>query len=333
VKARLLASLAAILALVGLALAPVPPALSAAERTGTLRVQLTTPSGADWQEKGFYVVVNGMTKDVYDEARTDANGTAVVHVPPGKYRITVETYRTQYEYAISTQDYIKIARGQTKTIGMAIYRGASILGTVRTPNGKPLSGAVVAVTKPDGVLYGFSTSDKKGRYAIRGLQTGKYVVMFNQRTWADPKSDPIQDYGWSYYQGDSMADAKRVHVYRQNQYIGATTTRGISGTVEKGSLLTASLAEAGGAKSRLLVDRVNGKGKYVASESVYAPFDKAGTRAQVRMHSGTYRLGVKYAGDSYYYTGEGATLTTDATKARLVSIDGAYPGFAFGARP
>jgi len=329
-KRRLSLLLVAMLAVGG---ATLPVAAADASTTkGTLRIQLTTAAGADVQSKGFVVTASGMTKNVYEEAKTNAKGVASLKVPAGKYTITLATYRTKYEYAVTSKDYIAISRGQVKTIGMKLLKGAIITGKVKKTNGKALKGADVVATDNKGIVYGRTTTDKNGKYIMRGLPTGKYVIVFNERTWADPKNATVAKYGWKFYKGDSLASAKRVTVYAQNRFTGPTSTSGISGRVPAGTKLTANLKDKNNANGRLKVQRISAKGQYLDVGSVYSAFSPGYTQAKLRVGAGKYRLGVQYGKTTYYYTGEGLVLTKDFAKAKLVNFTKSPVTINFGPR-
>ncbi|MFT4122867.1 MAG: carboxypeptidase-like regulatory domain-containing protein [Microbacteriaceae bacterium] len=312
------------------------PAASASVWTGTLKVQLTTVDGDDWHKKGMYVNVAGMSSSVSVTKRTDSTGLAVVKVKPGKYTITVQSYRTDYTYAISTQDYIKIARGQTKTIGMKVVKGGVISGTVTKPNGNPLPNATVAVTKSDGVIYGYTTTNSKGKYVLRGLQTGRYYVIFNQRSWNDPTDKILQNYAWSYWGGATLSASKKVTVYAQNAYAAQTHRSGVNGRVgTHTTTLTVSLTSGVTSSARLLLDNVTASGTYLAAQSVYSRItDAGGTTLTLKVHAQLrYRIGVKRGSTTYYYTGEGQTLTTDVDSAVYVWISGPTASYTLGEFP
>jgi hypothetical protein len=330
-KRRLSVLLVAMLAIGG---ATLPVAAADASTTkGTLHIQLTTPAGDDVASKGFVVTASGMTKNVYKEATTNAKGIATLKVPAGKYTITVATYRTKYEYAVSTKDYIAIARGQVKTIGMKLAKGAVITGKVTKTNGKALKGAIVVATTNTGIRYASATTDAKGKYVLRGLPTGKYVILFNEHQWADPKNAVVDNYGSKFYKGDTLASAKRVTVYAQNRYTGSTKTTGISGRVGSGTKLTVNLKDPSKDKGTLLVDRVSAKGAYLTVGSIYGPVAKKSTQSKLRAAPGTYRLGIQYGKNKYYYTGEGMTLTKDPVKAVTVTFTKSAKTINFGPRP
>jgi Carboxypeptidase regulatory-like domain len=322
VKRRLSLFLVGVLAIGGLAVAPAMTANAAGgTKVGVIKVRLTTPSNGNFPHKGFVVTASGMTKNVYKEAKTNKLGFATLRVPPGKYTITVATYRSDYRYAVVHQDYIAISRGQTKTIGMKMYKGAKVSGKVLTPTGFALKGATVAAVTKKGVIVASTTSTKNGVYHLAGLPTGHYAIVFNQRSYDDGKSKVVANYAWGYYKGSSLATAKYLTVYKQNRYVAATSTTGIDGPVTKGTTITANLALKDSKSGRLLVDHIGSKGQYLQDGSVYAPF-KSGVTAKVRLHSGKYRLGVVYAGINYYYTGDGQTLTTSVTKATTYTYVG-----------
>lgn len=334
-KSRLLAAVAALALVAGVSLVSAAPASATA--TGTLRVQVQTVTGANWNHKGMYISAQNMRTTFETEARTDAAGVATLKVPSGKYTITVESYKTDYTYAISSQDYIQIARGQTKTIGMKVALGGRVAGTLTLPDGKPLKNARVAVTKDGQVINGFTTTDKRGRFMIRGLQSGKYKVIFNQRTWNNPKNVAIQTYGWTYWKGVTLGTSRPVRVYQANRFTGPTTVRHVNGSVDPSttSHVTVTLTRPVGQSARLLFDNVNEAKQYQAAQSVYSAFTKgnqnvAALTVRTRL---LYRIGVVYDGATYYYTGEYQPLTTDLKLATPVDVTSAYADFHLGGFP
>lgn len=333
-KRRISLFLVALLAVGGLAVAPVTTANAAGGTTkGTVKVQLQTPKAKDFKAKNFVIIANNSKKKVVGRDRTNSHGLAEFDLAPGKYTFTVATYLTKYEYARNTSTVIGISRGQVKTIGIKVYKGAVVTGKVMTPTGFALKGATVAAVTAKGEVLGMTTSDKKGKYRLAGLPTGKYAIEFNYRSYDDGKNKAALNYAWSFYKGTTAANAKKIKVYQQNKYAAATKTTGISGPVRKGSTVLVVLAQKNGSAGRLLVDHISATGSYIQSGSVYAPF-KNGTSAKVRVVDGKYRLGVVYAGISYYYTGEYQTLTSDPAAATLYTyINGAPAGAHFGPIP
>jgi len=183
-KRRLSLVLVALLAIGGLAAVPAATAEAAGGTTvGTIKVQLLKPNGDNFYKKGFVVTANGMKKDVYKEAKTNAQGVGSLRVPPGKYVISVLPYRadsaTGYKYARNSKDFIAISRGQVKTIGLKMYVGAQVTGKVLTTTGFALKGASVAAVTRKGLLVGLTTADRKGVYRLAGLPTGKVTIIFN----------------------------------------------------------------------------------------------------------------------------------------------------------
>lgn len=331
-KRRLSLALVVLLAIGGVTV-PAVAAEAAGTTKGTVKVQLLTPKGKDFLSKGFYISAAGVKhKNVTDSAKTNAHGVATFKIAPGTYKFTVQTYKSKYQYAVVTSTTIGISRGQVKTIGVKMYLGAVVTGKVMTPTGFALKGATVAAVNAKGVIVGSTTTDSKGKYKLRGLPTGKYAILFNERSYVDGKNKAAAKYGWRFYKGTSLAAAKKLTVYQQNRFTGATKTTGISGPVAKAGTLSVTLTDKNSSTGRLLVDHLSAAGAYLQSGSVYAPF-KNGTSASLKVIPGKYRLGVVYAGVSYYYMGDYQTLTTDPTKAWITYMN-QYPlTVAFGPIP
>jgi hypothetical protein len=322
VKSRLLAVVAAASVVLGSVLLPAAQADAAGTTRGTIRVQLTTPSGADFHSKGFVVSATGQNVKAADTEKTNSRGVATFKVKPGKYTFVVETYLSKYQYAVSTQKNIKIVRGQTKTIGMKMLKGGVVSGKVKKPNGKALAKAVVAAVNKKGVIVGSTTTDKHGKYILRGLPTGSYAIEFNQRSWHDPKNKATKNYGWDYYGGPSFASAKKIKVYAENRYADETWTKGVSGVVHSGITLHVELTQPGSRSTRLLVDRISSTGDYMQDGSVYGQFTN-GRSLTLKVEPGRYRLGVAYSNkkvNTFYYSYYGGPISKQLTKAGYTVI-------------
>ena len=67
----------------------------------------------------------------------------------------------------------------------------SISGKVTDGNeNKPIQNAVVALLTPkDSILYSFTRTDSAGKYILKNIPSGKYILMTSQPNYADVLND------------------------------------------------------------------------------------------------------------------------------------------------
>lgn len=306
--------------------------------TGTVKVQLTNIQGNGLGRKGYLVSVSGVNINVYKEAITKSNGQATFKLKPGKYTFQLKPYRTDggikngYLFVATVSPTIAISRGESKVIGLKLIKGGAIAGTLKNANGTPMKNATVAIARRSGVVMGYSTTDSKGHYTIRGIATGRYVVVFNYRSWGVGSTN-VTSWSTTYYGGKTLGTAKLVQAYAQNQFAGSVTVKGVNGKATRGLLLSVSVATKNDANGQVQVERLNGT-NYVQADSVYAPFDKTGQHVSIRIHPGyRYRIAVTYKGVKYFSQGAGKPLTKNPAKAVLTLLSGSSASIALGARP
>jgi hypothetical protein len=69
----------------------------------------------------------------------------------------------------------------TTNINAALTKGASVTGqVVYKPNQRPVSFVCVFAYTPDFSTFSFGLTDRRGRYLVDGLSTGRYILEFDQ---------------------------------------------------------------------------------------------------------------------------------------------------------
>ncbi|WP_213814404.1 carboxypeptidase regulatory-like domain-containing protein [Glaciihabitans sp. dw_435] len=318
--------------------AQVEVAAAAATPTGKLTVQVTNAKGGVWKIAGVVVSLRSSVAPFYSTAVTNKLGLASFPKAPAGVKISVqaETWRNLTTYTRPTKSNIVVPVGKLVAVALPVVLGGTVSGKVSTPDGAFRYGQVVAVD-PAGATYS-ATTDGKGNYTIRGIPTGTYVVQFNNHNWADSHVSNSLSYAWSYF-GPAHATfqtAKRIVVHMAGATTKQSTVTKINGVVARGALVTFALATParGG---QLNIEKIV-SGAALPAETIYSPMYPAGTSNPVRLTGGTYRLAVQYRDSSgataqYFYTGSGKPLTTDRTKAVLVSVGGSNATVKVGVRP
>lgn len=128
---------------------------------------------------------------VKDTGNTDAQGVFRSRsLEPGRYlvRINGETF-AQYVSPAFT-----LAEGEARDLGeVRLAAGALLQGVVRDDAGAPVENATVSLRDTEGrpvELFSMATSGSDGRYALHGVQPGRYTVHFEARGHA-PDERPV----------------------------------------------------------------------------------------------------------------------------------------------
>jgi len=110
------------------------------------------------------------------ETRTGADGRFTLE---NAYLGSVQLF-VQQQTHMPTLIPLDIREGQvTETGDIELYRGGTLFGLVNDPNGKPLAGGTVNLSRQDGSSF-FNrtmTVDAKGRYRFDGLRAGSYEIV------------------------------------------------------------------------------------------------------------------------------------------------------------
>ncbi|MEV6964619.1 DHA2 family efflux MFS transporter permease subunit [Hamadaea sp. NPDC051192] len=106
-------------------------------------------------------------------ARADSAGRIVLErLEGGTYTLTV-TADGHLPAALT----ISLAPGDTVERELALRRAATVAGTVRAPDGKPLKDALVVVLDAAGTVRGSTHTDGTGGFAVDDLTDGAYTVV------------------------------------------------------------------------------------------------------------------------------------------------------------
>jgi protocatechuate 3,4-dioxygenase beta subunit len=115
----------------------------------------------------------------------DATGAfSVTNLPPGAYEIDGYTATG----LLSTRVAFEIREGQeTPPVKLSLEKGGSIRGVVQSPDGSPSNQARVYATAEDGSRRNpvSASTDAQGRFVLRPLEPGTYVVRANHRQWVE----------------------------------------------------------------------------------------------------------------------------------------------------
>jgi WD40 repeat protein len=201
-----LATLAAMLVLTGLG----PIGSGARAATTGIDVQLplghriggviTSPTGDPLEG----VQVNASNDNVDVSAVTASDGSYVIHaVADGTYKVFADDLNQTYEFRYygvpdSTAEYSQatdvVVEGATVG-GIDIQLGAKsattgISGTIRNPDGEPVSGVIVDA---NGDSFGHTTSAADGTYRIPGLSSGEYRLTVEPVVGSDYFTGPYVD--------------------------------------------------------------------------------------------------------------------------------------------
>lgn len=151
-------------------------------------------------------------------ALTDAAGEYLIDdVPPGDYAARVNNYlidqEAEFDFlttysgdTVRMPDAVRhtVSSGASTTIDINPVEGAAITGKVRSPNGDPVVDAWVRAVNTDRAGFGVTRTDASGNYVIKGLASGKVVVV---ATGPDaPEDEPFAE--WT-AQGTKSVKAKQ----------------------------------------------------------------------------------------------------------------------------
>jgi Carboxypeptidase regulatory-like domain len=124
----------------------------------------------------------GMTAAAYNAdgttrafSPTDANGDAVLVVPPGAYRVAAFDPALTYLRRFAPVDPSYAFASQTTSVAIALPRGAAISGSVTTASGAAIAGMTVGAYDASGNAVATATTDGTGRYRLL-LEPGAYTL-------------------------------------------------------------------------------------------------------------------------------------------------------------
>jgi len=119
---------------------------------------------------------------VKDSGNSDVDGRYVSKgLQPGTYTLRVN--RVDYAQYVSAP--FKLAEGEAKNIGdLRIARGVVLQGVVKNDAGSPVEKATVSLKDLSGrsiQLFSMATTGSDGRYAMHGVEPGRYIVHVQAR--------------------------------------------------------------------------------------------------------------------------------------------------------
>src|ERR1700712_4142025 len=87
--------------------------------------------------------------------------------------------------------FITLITGFTFFSVFLFAQSIKISGTVNDPNeNKPVQNAVIALLTPkDSILYKFTRTNAEGKYTLKDLKPGKYILMTTHPYFADMLQD------------------------------------------------------------------------------------------------------------------------------------------------
>lgn len=133
-------------------------------------------------------------------------------VAPGTYRLVVGGQNIASK-AVTVKAKKTAKAGTLK----ASKKRTKVSGTIKSSNGKKLKGAGVSVYDSYGTFAGSAESNKKGKYSISGVVSGKYEVSVN---------DPSKKNAWT----ESALTVKKGKNAKKNVKLGKAYT--VKGTIK-----------------------------------------------------------------------------------------------------
>jgi hypothetical protein len=302
-KFALAAAVAAIVA-GGVAL----PAPAFASGTGTITIELVSPSGNARELSGVMVILGEGTVWSAD-ALTDSTGRATFTGVPDDVHITatVAAQGPTANYVLATKSKLEVKSGKTLTEKVPFDLGATITGTV-TAGGTPLSDVDVELLSSSGnaaeqtetrTFFDIATNSS-GVYSIAGIPTGSYRVQFNSPKW-DSLSNNLSvgatTDSWSFWHGfdtastTSWTSATPISVKQEGSHAASDETT-VNGTVTAGFTLDGTVCywspESSHAGQGVLIEGSH------AADTFSAALNNSG-ELSVHLAPDKYRIGI--AGD------------------------------------
>ena len=166
--------------------------------------------------------------------RTDKNGRYAALREPGQYYIwvvppgTIRAVPQWYDRALTGVGSTAFSLFTDATLDVALPTGPQVRGVVRTPDGQPVTGALVCIDTAFTTGRICRETDGNGRYTIT-TRSEAYIISF----LAPAHSDLITEY---YSQKRTWKDADEIDVGSADVTLDLTARRGVrvSGTVKNG---------------------------------------------------------------------------------------------------
>lgn len=125
----------------------------------------------------------------HDERVTDGDGRCVwPDLPAGKRVVAARAFAASLAEAVGADAVVEVeipASGRVEAGPLVIRPAGTVAGRVRAQRGPPLAGMLVRVE--GGGASRAATTDLEGRYVVRGLPPGRYVVTVVRRDEAPPR--------------------------------------------------------------------------------------------------------------------------------------------------
>jgi hypothetical protein len=310
------------------------PSAAFAAGTGTLTVQLVTPSGAPDALAGIGITERYPHDGSYsDEAdgTTDASGAVTFDGVPAGVKLQVILSPGTSALASETKTGIVVKSGHTLVYKLAADIGATVSGTLLRPGDSGLPGAVVALLDSHGQAQHYTVTGSSGAYSFTNLPSGTYRVQFNSRKLAPFDTAALTE-SWSYWKNTtSWSKAKSITVSQQSKKKHATNLTGINGTVQQGTTLSGSVTISG--NYDLSEVRIDAK---TTADSYLAEVNASGNGFSTLVNPGKYRIGIIGAVDPvvgvapiYWYRSDSTGPTLDESKATWVTVGSGAKSITF----
>ena len=163
-------------------------------------VTAETPSTDEYPPKGprLWGAIPQLPKGFWDAVTDEEGRCSIEGLPPGRYYVDHED--PKYGQVPGRLHYAFQHKPETQKeeIEVLLHPGAKVWGTVRLPDGTPVSGAKVVILENFGYQQGGLTdnalTDAKGQYELQRLLPAEYAlqVSLNDKLQSDWTSNPIE---------------------------------------------------------------------------------------------------------------------------------------------
>jgi hypothetical protein len=206
---------------------------AAIQRAGTVTGLVTDTNGH--RPSGVCVHLSSSNSGVDYSGKTASGRYTITNVPPGHYLVDFGCASYPDQQFVSPVDhqnpvdYLAVPAGVTTHLNASLQIAGQISGLIVNQAGAPVSHVCVVAVNVRTLDFSLAISGTTGRYLIRHLQPGRYLVQFVD--CAAPQRYASQ---W-YRRQASVANATRVpvHSYRTTRSINAKLSAGgvVAGTV------------------------------------------------------------------------------------------------------
>ncbi|MGO9457588.1 MAG: carboxypeptidase regulatory-like domain-containing protein [Acidimicrobiales bacterium] len=265
------------------------------------------------------------TGTTYSEATTASTGTYTIRgLASGKYAVEFypcnrpQNYLSQWFHNKATSanatPVTVVAGGSPASASASLLTGGGITGKVTAASGgAPLSTICVEASPLDTESYAYATTASDGTYAIVGLATGSYRVVFY------PCEGNAQNYLDQWYK-DATSETSATAV---SVTAGTTPTPGISASLLAGGEITGSVhAKTGGSPlATICVDADSSTFDHYG----YAATSAGGTYTIRGLATGSYEVEFSSCSDTKNFVAQWYKDQTSRTTATLVTVTAGAP--------